>query len=103
MTVTCRRSAVSWAFGSVNAGCGDARTAPERSPDRAEHFQPIAECDAEVFEMLIGQVGENRQVNAVFSKAWPYSDMPSFSSQSAICCIASPPCDEPHAVTNDDI
>jgi hypothetical protein len=29
--------------------------------------------------------------------------MPSFSSQSAICCIASPPCDEPHAVTNDDI
>ena len=44
---------------------------PERHrklPDRAKHFQPIAECDAEVLEILIGQVGENREINAVFSK-----------------------------------
>jgi hypothetical protein len=27
--------------------------------DRAMHFQPVVECDAEVFEMLIGQVGKD--------------------------------------------
>jgi hypothetical protein len=37
--------------------------------DRSQHFQPIPEGDAELFEMLIGQVGENREVNAVLGKA----------------------------------
>ena len=37
--------------------------------NRTKDFQPVAECDAEVFKMLIGQVGENREINAVFSKA----------------------------------
>jgi hypothetical protein len=44
---------VSWGFGSVNAGRGGARTASESS---------------RIARRLIGQVGENRQVNAVFSK-----------------------------------
>jgi hypothetical protein len=30
-------------------------------PDRAKHFQPVAERDAEVFEVLIGQVGKDRE------------------------------------------
>jgi hypothetical protein len=36
--------------------------------DRAKHFQPVAECNSEVFEVLIGQVGKDREINAVFGK-----------------------------------
>jgi len=34
ITVTWRRSAVSWAFGLVNAGCGDARPHPKAPGSR---------------------------------------------------------------------
>ena len=72
--------------------------------DSRQHFPPMPEEDADVLKVLIGQVGGGLEKSMPFSaKRWTYSDMPSFSSQSAICCIASPPCDEPHAVTNDDI
>ena len=37
--------------------------------DRTKYFQPIPERDAEVFKMLIGQVREDRQIDAVFGEA----------------------------------
>src|SRR4029079_13045874 len=36
--------------------------------DRMPHFQPVAERNAKVFEMLVGQVGENGHVNVVLGK-----------------------------------
>ena len=36
ITVTWRRSAVSWAFGSVDAGCGDAGAQSGRAPQSRE-------------------------------------------------------------------
>ena len=42
ITVTWRRSAVSWGFGSVDAGCGDSRTAPRKLPNRRKHFPPMS-------------------------------------------------------------
>jgi hypothetical protein len=65
--------------------------------------QENAPANSNILEVLIRQIGENAEVNPILGKALGDSDIPSFSSQSAICCIASPPCDEPHAVTNDDI
>jgi hypothetical protein len=47
--------------------CGNRNVA--KIADRSQNFQPIPEGDAELFEMLIGQVGENREVNAVLGKA----------------------------------
>jgi hypothetical protein len=35
---------------------------------RAEHFAPITENDTQFLQVLIGQVGKNREINAVFSK-----------------------------------
>ena len=47
------------------------------------------------FEVLISQVAKDREINAIFGKTSAYSDMPSFSSQSAICCIAAPASSSP--------
>jgi hypothetical protein len=33
--------------------------------DRAQHFQPVPERNAKIFEMLIGQVGENGHINVI--------------------------------------
>jgi hypothetical protein len=48
-----------------------------------------------LFEVLIGQVREDREINIILDKRWAYSDRPSFSSQSANCCIARLPADSP--------
>src|SRR5262249_31370966 len=36
--------------------------------DCAQHFQPVPERNPKIFQMLIGQVGENRHVNVVLGK-----------------------------------
>ena len=36
--------------------------------DRTQHFQPVAERNAKVFEMLVGQVGENGHINVVLGE-----------------------------------
>src|SRR6185369_5209627 len=38
-------------------------------PDRTPHLQPMAERNAKVFEMLIGQVRENGHINVVLGKS----------------------------------
>src|SRR5215471_8809241 len=39
-----------------------------KPPDCTQHFQPVPERQLEVFKMLIGQVGKNREIDAVFGK-----------------------------------
>ena len=57
ITVTWRRSAVSGGLGSVTAWTCD-----------VDGAAPITKDDAEVFQVLIGQVAKDRKINAVFSK-----------------------------------
>jgi len=45
--------------------------------------------DAKFFQILISQMTQDGDVNIVFGKRWAYSDMPSFLSQSAICCMTA--------------
>ena len=40
-----------------------------RLRDRAQHFAPIAEKNAQLLQVLIGQIGQDREINAVFGKA----------------------------------
>jgi hypothetical protein len=37
--------------------------------DRTQHLPAITEDDAEVFQVLIGHVAKNREINTVFGKA----------------------------------
>ena len=59
--------------------------------NRTQQFAAIAERrNTDLFEVLIGQVTQDREIDIVVGKALGVSDKPSFSSQSAICCIATP-------------
>ena len=59
--------------------------------------------DADVLEVLIGQMAERRDINAVLSKALRVLGHAELFEPVRNRCIASPPCDEPYGVTNDDI
>jgi hypothetical protein len=59
------------AFGGVwgpRFGLWRCRYGPRQFPDRPQHLQPVPKRDSKLFEVLIGQVGEERQINTVFSK-----------------------------------
>ena len=68
--MTWRRSAVSWGFGStwLQAAVWRGRHAAS-SRDGREHYPPMPEQDANVLEVLIGQMAERCEIDAVFSKA----------------------------------
>ena len=69
ITVTWRRSAVSWAsapFGRRFRCCG---RGPLKFADGREHLPSMPEGDTEVLQILIGQVGEYRDINLVLGKA----------------------------------
>ena len=69
ITVTWRRSAVSWAFGSVRRLARlltEPRCQARRSP---QHFPPMPEKDADLLEVLISQIAKDRDINAIFGKA----------------------------------
>ena len=92
ITVTWRRSAVSWRLRLRPGGglrcCGGCAC---QLANGREHFPPMPEQDADIFEVLIGQMSGVPQTLIPFSaKRWAYSDMPRFLSQSAISCIAAP-------------
>ena len=36
--------------------------------DRAQHFAPITEENAQLLQVMIGQIGQDREINAVFGK-----------------------------------
>ena len=92
--MTWRRSAVSWVFGSVAViGLGCCRSRTGKLADSRENFPPMPEQDADVLEILIGQMAENRDIDPVLGKALRVLGQPSFLSQSAICCIAVPRAD----------
>jgi hypothetical protein len=67
--VTWRRSAVSWALGPNCAplGSGAAGTAPASLRSR-EHYSPMPQQDAYVFQVLISYMGKRRDSNPVLSK-----------------------------------
>ena len=70
ITVTWRRSAVSRAFGSAPAaGSVVTGVAPPRLADGREHFPPMPKQDADVLEILIGQMAQYRDINFVLGKA----------------------------------
>ena len=66
ITVTWRRSAVSWGFGSISGAAG--RGSASKLADRAQYFAAITKDNADLFEVLIGQVGKDRKINAIFGK-----------------------------------
>jgi hypothetical protein len=39
------------------------------SADRGQHFQPVPERDAKIFEVLVSQIWENGNINLVLGKA----------------------------------
>jgi hypothetical protein len=63
--------------------------------DRAQHFQPVTERDPEVFKMLIGQVGKNRKINAIFGKRLCILGYTEFLEPISNRCIGGPPTDFP--------
>ena len=68
--MTWRRSAVSWRFGSVNADGGDVGAAPcASSVNRCQDLSPMPERDAKLFEIVIGQMREYRDIDVIFDKA----------------------------------
>jgi hypothetical protein len=74
------------AFGSVDArllsGCkfGCRPGSAGKRTDRREYFSPMPKGDADVFEILIGQIAKYRDINPVLGKALRVS--PSLSTQS---------------------
>jgi hypothetical protein len=50
----------------------------------------MTEQDANVLEVLIGEMGQYGESIPFSAKRWAYSDMPRPLSQSVICCIAGP-------------
>ena len=66
ITVTWRRSALSWAFGSIDAGCGDVGTAPISSAIARNIFR---RCPTKLFKVLIGQVAKDGGVDVALGKA----------------------------------
>jgi hypothetical protein len=44
--------------------------------------------NADLFEVLIGQIGQDDKIDVILSKALSVLPRPSRSSQSAVCCIA---------------
>ena len=58
ITVTWRRSAASWDAGSAAVAHGR-RRGRAKFADRAQQLPAITEDDAEVFQVLIGQVGKD--------------------------------------------
>ena len=91
ITVTCRRSAVSWAFGSALATCSVVGgVAPLSSPMAASILR---RCPTGTPMSLRSSSvrWRNTETSILFSaNHWTYSDMPRFLSQSAICCIGGP-------------
>jgi hypothetical protein len=49
--------------------CRHGNTGTAKITDRAQHFQPVAERDTEVFEVLLGQIGEDGNIDPVLDKA----------------------------------
>jgi hypothetical protein len=53
----------------------------------------MAEQGAHILEVLVSQMRQHRDIDAVLSETLGVSGRPSFLSQSAICCIGGHPTD----------
>jgi hypothetical protein len=56
---------------------------------RCQHPSPMPEQDADVLEILIAQMAEIREINAVLGEALGILPQPEFLHHSAIGCIAA--------------
>ena len=92
--MTWRRSAASWRDVS---DCRGATTGPQvavavaRAGNRTQYFAAMPERRRQVFSGPDQSGREGLKSISFSAKRSAYSDMPSFSSQSAICCIAAFP------------
>jgi hypothetical protein len=57
--------------------------------DGREHYPPMPEQDANVLQVLIGQMAKRSDTDSVSAKRCAYSHIPSLSSHSAISCTAA--------------
>jgi len=73
------------------SGCRGCRNDNQRVAEiahRAQHFQPVPERNAKIFEMLIGQVGKNGHINVVLGKPLRVLGHAELI-EPVICCIAA--------------
>ena len=90
--MTWRRSALSSGFAlGKRHGLRGGRSGAGKLRDCTQYLTAMHQGDAKLFKVLISQVAKDRNINALSAKRSAYSDMPSFLSQSAICCIAAFP------------
>jgi hypothetical protein len=68
MTVSWRRSASSRRVGSADQKSRYGSRGVAEIADRTQHFQPTPERNAKIFEVLVGQVGENGNINVVLDE-----------------------------------
>ena len=68
ITVTWRRSAESLGAFGVESQRRRRVAAPASSADCAQNLTAITKDNADLFEVLIGQVAKDREINAIFSK-----------------------------------
>ena len=47
----------------------------------------MTERHPDLFKVLIGEIGESGKLMLFLAKLWAYCPSPSFSSQSATCCM----------------
>ena len=63
----------------------------DRKRMEAEQLASMTERHPDVFKVLIREIGEDGKADVFLGKALAYCPRPSFSSQSATCCIAAAP------------
>ena len=71
MIVSCRRSAMSAGRGAAGGAAASAPAALRggvETGDRAQQLAAVAEQHAQLFEVLIGQIGQDAEINRVGAK-----------------------------------
>jgi hypothetical protein len=73
----------------LGRGLRRGRDSASKLRNRCQHLSPISEQDADVLEILIGQMAENGEINAILGKALSVFGHAELLSQSANWCIAA--------------
>jgi hypothetical protein len=61
----------------------------DKLPDRCSHLAPMPKRDAKLFEVLIGQMAEDGNINIVFGKTLNVLGHAELLSQSAMFCMVA--------------
>ena len=68
ITVTWRRSAVSWRLRLGKCRLRRCRNGTGKLGNRTQHLPPMPERDTKLFQVLIGQVAKDGEINVVLGK-----------------------------------